>query len=258
MRPPSANSQQDARLAVEVAELHERSRRTYGSPRIFRDLLAKGIRTSEKRVARVMRDAEIAAKRKRRFKKTTDSKHSNPIAANLLQRNFTAATPNMVWVTDVTCIWTMQGWLYLAAILDLCSRRIVGWATSEHNDRHLALEALRRAVYARRPPRGLIHHSDRGSPYAGDDYLAAMCKHGIVPSMSRNGDCWDNAVAESFFATLKGDLCDRRSYVTRDAASASIHEYIDAFYNRQRRHSTIDYVSPVEFELKLQSFQVAA
>ena len=152
----------------------------------------------------------------------------------------------------------MQGWLYLAVILDLCSRRVVGWATSENNDRHLALEALRRAVYVRRPPRGLIHHSDRGSPYASDDYLMALRRSGMEPSMSRKGDCWDNAVAESFFATLKGDLCDRHTYVTLAAAAASIDEYIHVFYNTQRRHSTIDYVSPVEFELKLQSLPSAA
>lgn len=257
-RAPSAHEEQDKKLGIEVAALHEQSRRTYGSPRIFRDLRAKGIRTSKKRVARVMRSAGIAAKRRRRFKATTDSRHTNPIAPNLLQRDFTASRVNQVWVTDVTCVWTMQGWLYLAAILDLCSRRVVGWAMSETNDRHLALDALRRAVYARRPPRGLIHHSDRGSPYASDDYLAALRAGGIVPSMSRKGDCWDNAVAESFFATLKGDLCDRYAYVTLAAAAASIEEYIHVFYNAQRRHSTIDYVSPIEFELKLQSLQSAA
>ncbi len=257
-RPPSAHSKDDARLALEVGALHKRSRGTYGSPRLFRDLVAKGFRTSRKRVARIMRANGIAAKRRRRFKATTDSKHTNPIAPNLLRRDFTAGAPNKVWVTDVTCVWTMQGWLYLAAILDLCSRRIVGWATSENNDRHLALEALRRAVRDRRPQRGLIHHSDRGSPYASDDYLAALRAYGMVPSMSRKGDCWDNAVAESFFATLKGDLCDRYVYVTRGAAERSIADYINAFYNPQRRHSTLDYVSPIEFELKLQQLKAAA
>ena len=257
-RPRSARSKQDARLAVEVRVLHERSRGTYGSPRLFRDLRAKGIFTSKKRVAQLMRANGIAAKRRRRFKATTDSKHTNPIAPNLLRRDFTAGAPNKVWVTDVTCVWTMQGWLYLAAILDLCSRRVVGWAASENNDRFLALEALRHAVHARRPGRGLIHHSDRGSPYASDDYLAALRAQGMVPSMSRKGDCWDNAVAESFFATLKGDLCDRYAYVTRGAAERSIAEYIEAFYNPQRRHSTLDYVSPMEFELKLQLLKAAA
>lgn len=191
-RSPSERAKQDACLAVEVTALHKRSRETYGSPRVFRDLVAKGIRTSEKRVARLMRTNGLAAKRRRRFKATTDSKHTSPIAPNLLRRDFTAGAPNKVWVTDVTCVWTMQGWLYLAAILDLCSRRVVGWATSENNDRFLALEALRRAVHARRPGRGLIHHSDRGSPYASDDYLAALRVHGMVPSMSRKGDCWDS------------------------------------------------------------------
>jgi putative transposase len=257
-RSPSNHSKLDAILAEEVRALHVGSRHTYGSPRVHRSLRARGVRVGRKRVARLMKASGIFAKRRRKFKTTTDSKHANPIAPDLLRRNFQVDAPNKVWVTDVTAIPTVYGWLYLAAILDLCSRRIVGWATSECNDRHLALEALRRAVFHRRPPRGLIHHSDRGSPYASDDYLAALRAHGMRPSMSRKGDCWDNAVAESFFATLKGDLCDRRRYLSHQAAHASIADYIDNFYNPQRRHSTLDYVSPIEFELKLQSLNAAA
>ncbi len=161
-------------------------------------------------------------------------------------------------VTDVTYIWTAEGWLHLAAILDLCSRRVVGWATSDTNDRELALGALRCAVDARRPAPGMIHHSDRGSPYASDDYRAELARQGLVASMSRRGDCWDNAVAESFFATLKGEHVDHETYLTRDAATRSIADYIDNFYNVQRRHSSIGYVSPLEYELRLQSRREAA
>src|SRR5262249_22459779 len=152
---------------------------------------------------------------------------------------------------DVTYVWTLEGWLYLAVILDLCSRRVVGWASSANNDRALAMEALTRAASSRRPAPGLLHHSDRGSPYASDDYRTALAMHEMVASMSRKGDCWDNAVAESFFGTLKGELVDHEIYETRAAATVAIGEYIDVFYNRQRRHSSIGYVSPVEFELKL-------
>jgi transposase InsO family protein len=252
-RSPSARTQQDAQLGVEIAATHKRSRSTYGSPRVHRDLRARGIRVGKKRVERLMRQAGIVAKRRRRFRKTTDSNHPDPIAPNVLQRQFTVDLPNTAWVTDVTCIWTLEGWLYLAAILDLCSRRVVGWATSANNDRELALEALRVAVAARRPAAGLLHHSDRGSPYASDDYREALDQAQMVPSMSRKGDCWDNAVAESFFGTLKGELTDHETYVTMAAAVASIGDYIDGFYNIERRHSALDYINPIEFELKLQS-----
>jgi transposase InsO family protein len=257
-RPPSARAADDARLAAELAAAHEKSRGTYGSPRLHRDLAARGHRVGKKRVERLMREKGIIAKRRRRFRRTTASSHRNPVAPNVLDRKFESDAPNVVWVTDVTCIWTAEGWLYLAAILDLCSRRVVGWATSETNDRELALGALRGALAARHPAPGLIHHSDTGSPYASDDYRAELARRGFVASMSRRGDCWDNAVAESFFATLKGEQVDHDTYATRDAATRSIADYIDNFYNVQRRHSSIGYVWPMEYELRLQSRREAA
>ena len=249
-RPPSERAKRDARLAVEVRLAHKRGRGQYGSPRVHRELKAHGHRIGKKRVERLMRQEGIQGQRKRRFRCTTDSKHSQPVAANVLARNFQADAPNTVWVTDVTYVWTVAGWLYLAVLLDLFSRRVVGWAISETNDRALALEALRRALVARRPAAGLVHHSDRGSPYASDDYQAALRDAGIVPSMSRSGDCWDNAVAESFFASLRAELLDNAHYSGRSDAIPSIADYIDGFYNPVRRHSSIGYVSPIEFELK--------
>ena len=257
-RPTCESTRVDAKLTVEIAATHKGSRGTYGSPRVHRELRARGVRVGKKRVERLMREHGIAAKRKRRFRRTTDSKHPHPIAPNLLERRFDVELPNKAWVIDVTYIWTLEGWLYLAAILDLCSRRVVGWATGETNDRHLALEALRRALGSRKPASGLLHHSDRGSTYASDDYRAGLARHGLVASMSRKGDCWDNAVAESFFATIKGELIDHENYPTRTAATASVGDYIDNFYNPVRRHSTNDYVSPIEFELMLQSKRMSA
>jgi len=249
-RPPGARSKADAKLAVEIRLAHKRSRGRYGSPRVHRELAARGHRVGRKRVERLMRQDGLRGRPKRRFRRTTDSNHVMPIAPNVLARNFTTSAPNLAWVTDVTYIATGEGWLYLAVMLDLFSRRVVGWAVSETNDRVLALAALSRAICARRPLPGLVHHSDRGSPYASDDYRAALRNHGFVASMSRKGDCWDNAVAESFFATLRAELVDDERYATRAAAVASIGEYIEGFYNTVRRHSSIDYVSPIEFELK--------
>jgi putative transposase len=206
----------------------------------------------------LMNEKGLAAQRKRRFRRTTDSNHDGPIAPNLLERSFVQEAPNKVWVTDVTYIFTAEGWLYLAAMLDLFSRRVVGWATSDTNDRFLALEALYQALRARRPRAGLMHHSDRGSPYASEDYRHALRDRGITASMSRTGDCWDNAVAESFFASLKGELVDHERYATRAAAVASIGEYIESFYNTERRHSHLGYVSPIEFELRAQTAAIAA
>jgi len=183
---------------------------------------------------------------------------ADPIAPNVLHRNFDVALPNVAWVTDVTYVPTHEGWLYLAAILDLCSRRVVGWAASANNDRELALDALARATSTRTPSVGLIHHSDRGSVYASGDYRDALDDLGAVRSMSRKGDCWDNAVAESFFATIKGEMVDHQDFQTRAEATAAIADYIDAFYNVERMHSSIGYVSPIEFELKLQSKREAA
>jgi putative transposase len=243
---------------VEIVAAHRRSRGTYGSPRVHAELRARGLCVGKKRVERLMREQGLEARRKRRFRRTTDSNHTLPIAPNVLARQFETNAPNEAWVTDVTYIPTGEGWLYLAAILDLFSRRVVGFAMSEQNDRALALEALQRALRARRPAAGLLHHSDRGSPYASEGYRSALREGGIVPSMSRTGDCWDNAVAESFFATLKAELVDAMRYPTRDAAMASIGDYLKRFYNHARRHSHLGYLSPVEFELRAQVAAFAA
>jgi transposase InsO family protein len=196
-----------------------------------------------------MRERKLAGRVRRRFRTTTDSKHKFPLAPNLLKRNFSADGPDQSWVTDITFLWTRQGWLYLAVILDLFSRRVVGWATSQNVDRPLALAALDMAVIHRRPVSGLMHHSDRGSTYASDDYRKALKARGFECSMSRKGDCWDNAVAESFFSSLKREMEDIDDFESRAAATASVRDYIEGFYNIQRRHSALDYNSPIEFEL---------
>jgi transposase InsO family protein len=259
-RPASARDQEDDELVVAIKAAHKVGRSKYGSPRVHRALRKNGKRVGKKRVARLMRREGIVAKRRKSFRITTDSKHTDPIAPNILNREFYIAQPNPAWVTDVTYIWTHQGWLYLAAILDLCSRRVVGWATSANNDRELALEALGRATTSRRPRPGLLHHSDRGSVYASFDYRKTLSNCAMTPSMSRKGDCWDNAVAESFFATIKGEMLDEQTFETRAEATAAIADYIDAFYNVHRLHSSIGYVSPIEFEMRLsmQTNQVAA
>lgn len=256
-RPKSLHALRDEALSERVAEAHVASNRRYGSPRVHADLKAAGQRVGRKRVARLMREKALVARKRRRFRTTTDSKHGLPIAPNVLARDFSADGPDQVWVTDITFLWTKQGWLYLAAILDLFSRRVVGWATSEHVDRHLALKALDVALGQRSPARDLVHHSDRGSTYASDDYRKALETRGIECSMSRKGDCWDNAVAESFFATLKREMDNADDLESRASATMSISEYIDGFYNPTRRHSTLNYLSPIEFEL-LQSVKRAA
>ena len=249
-RPEAPRAREDAEVVIQIKAASEVGRGNYGSPRVHRELRAQGRRISRKRVERLMRQEGIVARKKRRFRKTTDSKHTHPIAPNVLARNFNVELPDTAWVTDVTYVWTHEGWLYLAAILDLFSRRVVGWAASANNDRALAISALDRATSARAPAAGLVHHSDRGSVYASGDYGDALTSIGAVKSMSRKGDCWDNAVAESFFATIKGEMIDHEDYQTRAAAIAAIGDYIDGFYNPCRRHSSIGYVSPIEFELK--------
>ncbi len=241
----------DIRLATEITAIHRRSRNTYGSPRIHAELRAgKGLRVGKKRVERLMRERGLKACQKRRFRCTTNSKHTMPVAPNVLARRFVTKAPNQVWVSDVTYIPTGEGWLYLAAILDLFSRRVVGYAMSAQNDRALSLLALEQALKTRKLAHGLIHHSDRGSPYASEEYRRLLQKSGIVASMSRVGDCWDNAVAESFFATLKVELCNGLRYATREEAKGSIRDYLEGFYNDFRRHSHLGYLSPVEFELR--------
>jgi putative transposase len=248
-RPPSLRARRDRELVDKIRRSHFASKRRYGSPRVYADLQAEGQRVGRKRVARLMREQRLVARVRRRFRTTTDSKHAFPVAPNLLARDFTATAPDQRWVTDITYLWTQQGWLYLAVILDLFSRRVVGWATSTNIDRHLALAALDMALVKRRPPAGLLHHSDRGSTYASHDYRHALAARGFRCSMSRKGDCWDNAVAESFFATLKREMERADELPSHSVAALLVGEYIDGFYNVRRRHSAIDYCSPIEFEL---------
>lgn len=247
-RAPSPHAQADERLGLEVAAIHAESRTRYGSPRIHAELVDRGHRTSRKRVARLMRHRGLAGRRRRRFRTTTDSRHTFPVAPNVLARQFEQRAPDMAWVTDITYIPTGEGWLYLAVILDLCSRFVVGWAMSERITRELTLDALEMALVRRRPLRGLLHHSDRGSQYASGDYQTVLATEGIVCSMSRRGNCWDNAVAESFFATVKVELVHDAAWATRAAARAELFEYIEVFYNGQRRHSSLGYLSPRAFE----------
>ena len=249
-REPSKHSLDDDKLAIEISAIHKASGGTYGSPRVHAELHAQGIAVSRKRVARLMRTLGLKGPRKRRFKATTDSKHDLPVAENLLDRKFEVDAPDVAWVTDITYVWTDEGWLYLAAILDLFSRRVVGFSMSERIDRALVLQALRLAAGRRVPDDGLMHHSDRGSQYASADYQQALGDLHVVCSMSRKGNCWDNAVAESFFATLKTELVYRRRFTTRAEAREAIFDFIETFYNPRRRHSTLGYLSPMQFEMK--------
>jgi transposase InsO family protein len=251
LRKPSRRESEDVLLGVEVAAAHQASGKRYGSTRVHKVLLAAGRKTSRKRVARLMRKQRLVARPQRMKKRrmcTTDSNHAFPIAPDLVGRDFTAQAPNKIWVTDITYIWTREGWLYLAAIVDLYSRRVVGWATSERIDTKLCLAALRQAVLERQPAPGLIHHSDRGSQYASEEYRQALATHGIVCSMSRKGDCLDNAVAESLWSTIKAELVELTDFPTRAVARQQIFEYIEVFYNRRRLHSSIDYRSPIIYE----------
>ena len=252
-RPAAPRVVSDAQLVVEIKAAMRRGRGAYGSPRVHSDLQARGIRVGKKRVERLMRENDLVARQKRRFVHTTDSHHEYPIAPNVLERDFDTKAANEAWVGDVTYIPTGEGWLYLAVLLDLFSRRVVGWATSATNNTELALRALDQALRARRPRAGLVHHTDRGSPYASSEYRSVLDVHAIVASMSRTGDCYDNAVAESFFATLKAEHVDHEDFATRDLGTASIGDYIESFYNCARRHSHVGYVSPIEFELRSQT-----
>jgi transposase InsO family protein len=247
-RPAPPRVTADARLAVQIAAIHRASRRCYGSPRVHAELRARGQSTSRKRVARLMRTAGLAARRRRAFRVTTQSRHTHPVAPNRLARQFTAPVPDRVWVTDITYLATVEGWLYLAVVVDLFSRRVVGWATSDRLGEGVALEALGMGLARRRPPPGLLHHSDRGSQYASAEYRAVLAGHGMERSMSGVGSCWDNAVAESFFATLKVELDHDGAGRTRAEAHRAVFDYIELFYNGERRHSTLGYLSPSAFE----------
>jgi putative transposase len=238
----------DSELLVEVKALDKLSRSSYGSRQMSKNLKAKGYAIGRLRARTLMRKAKIECKQRRRYRITTQSQHSLPVAANVLNREFLVAAPNRVWVADITYLWTHEGWLYLAAVLDLYSRRIVGWAIARHMRGELISDALRMALGRRRPDRGLMHHSDRGSQYASADYQAALKSAGIIISMSRKGNCWDNAVMERFFGSLKSERTDQIIYSTREEAKLDIIDYIEMFYNSQRLHSTLGYVTPLQFE----------
>jgi transposase InsO family protein len=237
---------------VQIGAIHRASRRCYGSPRVHAELRAHGQCISRKRVARLMRRAGWAARRRRAFRLTTQSRHTRPVAPNRLARQFTAPAPDHVWVTDITYLATVEGWLYLAVVLDLFSRRVIGWATSDRLGEGVALEALGMGLARRRPAPGLLHHSDRGSQYASAEYRAVLAGHGMARSMSGAGRCWDNAVAESFFATLKIELDHAGAWRTRADAHRAVFDYIELFYNGTRRHSTLGYLSPLAFERQWQ------
>lgn len=248
-RPESTHTRDDKRLRVQVRASFDQSRKRYGSPRVYEDLIEQGIRVSPKRVARLMQEDGLVARARKRFKNTTMSDHDQPVAANLLDRQFDADSPNQRWVGDTTELLIGSGGkMYLAAILDLYSRFIVGWAVSAVNDRHLTIKALEMALKRRCPDAGLLHHSDQGCTYASEDYQAVLEKHGITCSMSRRGNCYDNAVMESFFSTLKSELGER--FESHGDAKMELFDYIEVFYNQRRRHSTLGQISPAQFERK--------
>lgn len=249
-RGPTRRAARDDELLAQIRQAHASSRRTYGSPRVHAELRARGTRCSRKRVARLMRSAGLSARRPRRAVRTTDSRHSLPVAANLLGRDFSAEAPDLRWAADITYVPTAEGWLYLAVILDLFSRRVVGHACAATLATSLIVEALTLACGRRRPSAGILHHSDRGSQYASAEYQARLKEAGAQASMSRRGDCYDNAVVESFFGTLKTELVHGRWYTTRVEARSDIFEYIEMFYNRERRHSALGYLSPAEYEAR--------
>lgn len=247
-RGPSDRGIEDARLIDKIRQIYESYDGVYGVRRIHRQLIADGEKCSRNRVARLMRRCGLNARRKKKYRVTTDSKHSFAVAENLLNRDFSCSSANEVWASDITYVWTQEGWLYLAAVIDLHSRMVVGWSMNERLEKSLVLDARSMAVGRRHPEPGLIHHSDRGSQYASNDYQKALCKQGMLCSMSRKGDCWDNAVVESFFSTLKTERVHHRLYRNRDDARRDIFEYIEVFYNRVRLYSTLGYLSPAQFE----------
>jgi transposase InsO family protein len=247
-RPCSEQEKQRDLLTVQIEIVHAEVKARYGSPRMHAELLDRGHDCCVNTVARLMREAGIAAKTKRKFRHTTDSNHSQPVAENLLDRQFEPAAPNQKWVADMTYIATREGWLYLAVVEDLFSRMVVGWSMDATMTSRLVVDALEMAVVRRLPGSDLVAHSDRGSQYASEHYQRLLSSNGITCSMSRRGNCWDNAPMESFFASLKKELVHDEDYVTRAQAKASIFEYIESFYNRVRRHSTLDYQSPASFE----------
>lgn len=249
VRTPTALEREDAELIEAIKALFKQGRKNYGTRCLKKALTQKGWHVSRRRIARLMRQAGLACKTKRKFKVTTDSKHNLPVAPNLLDRQFSAVQPNQKYVGDITYIHTQEGWLYLAVVIDLFSRQVVGWSMSERMQAKLVNDALLMAIWKRKPSKGLIWHTDRGGQYASDSHLALLHEHGIIQSMSRKGNCWDNAVAESFFHTLKTELVHQRRYQSRSEAKQELFEYIEVFYNRERLHSTNNYLSPVDYEM---------
>lgn len=247
-RPESSRSREDRQLTHVIRQVHEESRKTYGSPRVHAELQAQGYRVGRKRVERLMQASGLRSRRRRKFRVTTRSNPAHPVAPNVLARRFESAVSNRVWLGDITYIWTREGWLYLAVLMDLFSRRIVGWEVRDRLDQGLTLAGLEKALFERQPGEGLLHHSDRGSQYTAEDYRKLMKEAGIEVSMSGKGDCWDNAPLESFFATLKTELISHVDYETRDQVRRDLFDFIEIFYNRKRRHSALGYLSPVEFE----------
>jgi putative transposase len=247
-RPRSERAQRRAALVVAIKAVHGEVKARYGSPRIHAELVARGEPCCVNTVARLMRREGIAAKTKRKFRVTTDSNHDRPVAENVLNREFEPEAPNQAWTADITYVATGEGWLYLAAVEDLHSRRIVGWSMGSRIDSRLVVDALEMALAGRRPGAGLVAHSDRGSQYASEHYQGVLARHGITCSMSRRANCWDNAPMESFFASLKKELTRGEIFATREAARASLFEYIEVFFNRIRRHSSLGYLSPAEYE----------
>ena len=247
-RGPSQRQLDDMVLLAHVRAAFRRSRESYGAERVHHELAENGIEVGRHRVARLMRGNGLSPKRKQKFKKTTDSQHNKAVASNLLDQNFSAEAPNEKWAADISYIWTAQGWLYLAVMLDLYSRRVIGWAVGARMTSDLPLRALNRAIGLRQPGAGVIHHSDRGSQYCSDAYQARLGELGFLASMSGKGNCYDNAVVETFFKTIKSELIWRTVFMSRSQAETAVAGYIDGFYNPVRRHSTLDFTSPVKFE----------
>jgi putative transposase len=254
---PSARAQRDEQLLTESQSAFAASRHSYGSPRLHAELKARGLRCARKRGAGLMRQSGLVARKRRRRGVTTDSHHQQPVAPNLLARRFQAAAPDQVWVVDITSIATREGWLYLAVVLDLLARRVVGWATGLRLERELVLRALRSALERRRPAPGLLHHSDRGAQYASSDEQGLLAKAGMQASMSRKGNCWDNAAMERFFSSLKAELA-QAVFDSRAAARSAVFDYSERFYNRKRRHSSLRYTTPFSFEQDWANHQTAA
>ena len=247
-RSPSQRQLDDMVLLAHVRAAFRCSRETYGAERVHHELAGNGVEIGRHRVARLMRENGLSPKRKQKFKKTTDSQHNKAVASNLLDQDFSAEAPNRKWAADISYIWTAQGWLYLAVIIDLYSRRVIGWAAGARITSDLPRRALNRAIALRQPGAGVIHHSDRGSQYCSDVYQARLGELGFLVSMSGKGNCYDNAVVETFFKTIKSELIWRTVFRSRSHAETAIAEYIDGFYNPERRHSTLAFTSPVKFE----------